>query len=280
MKTIVFLISIFISTAVVAQDFEVKIANDSLTFDDTRYLAVSTSVDGTRDEVAEIWKAFLKEEYDIKSIKINKTNFIVEKEVVIPEIIKKRGDLILQAVSYPSTGKAKLTLSYRLGYDICVNPVIFSKEYTKMQNFLEYFGYYYYNEVTSLEIADLRKKSADLEKEKKHNNNRNNTLENSNKNLDKNITSNNTKIEKKKDEINKGTTADVDKTNQKIKDLEAKNTNNLNQIELNNLEITQNTEKNVALDVKISETKDLIDIQMLNKTKIDEKFNNAKTKLK
>lgn len=280
MRIIIFLISIFISTAVLAQDFDVKIVNDSLTFDDTRYLAASTSVDGTRDEVADVWKKFLKDEYDIKGIKLNKTNFVVEKEVVISEIIKKRGDLILLAVGYPGTGEVKLTLSYRLGYDICVNPETFPNEYIGLQNFLEYFGYYYYNEITVFEISDLRKKLSNLEKEKKQNISANNSLESSNNSLNKSISSNTKKIEKKQKEIDKNKSDDVEKNKEKIEDLKTKNIENLNQIELNNLEISQNNDKNTALDVKITETKDLINTQMSNKTKIDERFYNAKSKLK
>jgi len=120
-------------------------------------------------------KKYLKDQYDLKSKKVNKYTEIVT-EAEIPNVSTRRGDLLIY-VQHSDTGNI-MGLSFVLGYDISLNSKDNKAEMDHFRDvakdFIEYhFNSYYSDKISDLDKLlnsakkDLHKKESDISSMKK-----------------------------------------------------------------------------------------------------------------
>jgi outer membrane murein-binding lipoprotein Lpp len=107
-------------------------------------------------------KDYCKERSDVR-LKNEGDNLIVAKEVSIPTIATKRGDLI--GYGFPVESYNALGIAFRLGYDIYLNSRDWSLEMNNLRNYTKEFISYHYEQTYSDRIKAVEDEIASIEKE-------------------------------------------------------------------------------------------------------------------
>lgn len=127
--------------SVYAQLIDQQVEEETILIDGISTTVQKARVVGEVDEFRDLWRDFLKDEFDLKTSK--KGDVIVAEEAVINRITDRRGDLIL--FLYPQEKEVSFNLAFRLGYDVYLNSSEFPEEATNLKDFTVYFiNYYYY----------------------------------------------------------------------------------------------------------------------------------------
>ena len=158
---------------------------------------VSTSVQKARvvgelDEFRELWRDFLKDEFDIKTSR--KGEVILAEKVVINRITDRRGDLIL--FIFPLEKEVEFNVAFKLGYDVYLNSAEFPDEAQNLKDFAVYFINYYYYRYLEDYIKQQEKNFEDLNRELRSNTKAITKADKTVAKLEKNISKNDKRTDK------------------------------------------------------------------------------------
>jgi hypothetical protein len=132
----------FFSVHLHAQLIDQQVNEETMLIDGISTTVQKARVIGEVSEFRDIWRDFLKDEFNIKSSR--KGEVLIAEEVVVNRITDRRGDLIL--FLYPHDKEVNFNLAFRLGYDIYINSDEFPEEATNLKDFTVYFiNFYYYH---------------------------------------------------------------------------------------------------------------------------------------
>lgn len=211
MKKIILALFLIASFAASAQN--VYLVEDMISTKDQAVNAFLFNIKGDFDEALDHYKSFMKDRYDYKVDKENKTTYMIE-AVDLPNISLKRGDLKTYFVVTDSMNM--LGFSFLLGYDISLSSKDRPEEMAHFRKLIIEFMDYHYNESYNTIIED---KTKILEKIKKD------LAQNENKigSLKKKVVSLAKKKDKEEDATKKvDLDADRQLTENEIKELEEK----------------------------------------------------------
>lgn len=153
----------FFSANLHAQLIDQQVKEETMLIDGISTTVQKARVIGEVDEFRDIWRDFLKDEFNIKSSK--KGEILVAEEVVVNRITDRRGDLIL--FIYPLDKEVDFNLAFRLGYDVYINSSEFPEEATNLKDFTVYFINFYYYHYLEAYINQQEKNLGDLQGELK-----------------------------------------------------------------------------------------------------------------
>jgi len=159
MKKIIIALLICLPTLGAAQD--VFIVEEIVTTKDMTVNAFVIGIKGDFDDAIDNYKDFIKEGYDYKVGKVNKTTYMVE-AVDLPHLSLKRGDLKTYLITTDSMNV--MAFSFFLGYDVFLTSKEHPQEMAQFRKLIIDYMDFHYNAHYSVEIA---KKNKDLEKSKK-----------------------------------------------------------------------------------------------------------------
>ena len=159
MKKLIIALIIFLPTLGAAQ--EAFIVEEMVTTKDMSVNAFVIGIKGEFDNAIDTYKTFVKEGYDYKVDKENKTTYIVE-AVDLPHISLKRGDLKTYLITTDSMNV--LAFSFFLGYDVFLT----SKENPQeMAQFRKFIIDYMDAQYKAFYTVEIDKKTKDLDGSKK-----------------------------------------------------------------------------------------------------------------
>lgn len=255
---------------------EVKVTDAVATYDNTEYKSTGTTLSGSVDKAMDAWEQFVKQQYDFKASK--KGNIVKSEEIKLPEVSNKRGDLI--AIFVAKGNDVDISITYRLGYDICIEPTLFPTEYEKLKVFTTYFGYYFYDYLHAAEIKKISDKIANYNKEIKKLYSDNSSMTNSNNKNMKNIENKNKKITELQTEIDQGKAQKVEKNVNKINKLKADVNESSGEISINDSKIKNNLAEVDKIKIKINEENTKLEEQTGIRSKYSGQLNEYKNNLK
>ena len=153
MKKLIILLALILPTITLAQD--VFIVEDMVTTKDISVNAYIIGIKGEFDDAVDNFKKFVKEGYDYKVEKENKTTYVVE-AVDLPHISVKRGDL--KAFLVRTDSMNLMAFSFLLGYDVFLTTKDQPAEMAQFRKFVIDFMDFHYK-VHFAGIIELQNKS-------------------------------------------------------------------------------------------------------------------------
>ncbi len=146
-----------------AQLIDQQVEEETMLIDGISTSVQKARVVGELDEFRDLWRKFLKEEFDLKSSR--KGDIIVAEKAVINRITDRRGDLIL--FLYPLEKEVNFNVAFKLGYDVYLNSEEFPEEAENLKDFTVYFINYYYYYYLEDYIKKQERNLSDLKRELK-----------------------------------------------------------------------------------------------------------------
>ena len=149
------------------------------------FSGVSVLLDGSSATIARAWKDYLKKNNDVRLRKQTlksffnrkKTAYLKAKQVQLTNVSSKYGDIL--TVLQKENGMTKITVIFKLGYNVSLNAEQYSDEYAKLQQYLERFAQLHFQKYyqsymkavkksTKIASRALRKETKILRKMEKH----------------------------------------------------------------------------------------------------------------
>ena len=127
---------------VFAQNGVMNFKETDILIDGVSVNVVASDLKGNIEDVKKSWPKFIKKQLDEK-VKDKDGVFRLE-ETVVNQVTDKRGNLI--AYIFNKDGMVSLNVGYQLGYDVYVNTGNYKEEYARLEGFVQYFVYNYYND--------------------------------------------------------------------------------------------------------------------------------------
>lgn len=192
MKTNIMIIMLFFAFInLKAQESLLNFQEDKILINGVSVNVGNTMLNGDIKQINKSWISFIKSQLD-KNMKED-DGVLTLKETVINQITDKRGDLMVYI--YNQDNLVSLNVAYKLGYDVYLNSRQYPDEYKKLEEFINQFIYYYYNDYFPTYIKDgskdlkvLSKEKSNSEKSIKKAKKKNKKLAKKNKSLQKKVT--------------------------------------------------------------------------------------------
>jgi hypothetical protein len=159
MKNLIVALIIFLPTLAGAQD--AFITEEMVTTKEMTVDAFVIGIKGDFDDAVDNYKNFVKEGFEYKVDKVNKTTYMVE-AVDLPHLSLKRGDLKTYLITTDSMNV--MAFSFFLGYDVFLTSKENPQEMTQFRKFVIDFMDFHYKAFYTVEIE---KQTKDLEGSKK-----------------------------------------------------------------------------------------------------------------
>jgi hypothetical protein len=159
MKNLIVALIIFLPTLAGAQD--AFITEEMVTTKEMTVDAFVIGIKGDFDDAVDNYKDFVKEGFEYKVDKVNKTTYMVE-AVDLPHLSLKRGDLKTYLITTDSMNV--MAFSFFLGYDVFLTSKENPQEMTQFRKFVIDFMDFHYKAFYTVEIE---KQTKDLEGSKK-----------------------------------------------------------------------------------------------------------------
>ncbi len=158
--TCLFLASTFISYS---QTTFIKYNEEDILINGVTTTVANSQLKGDINQIKKSWIKFVKVNLDQKMSEND--NVLSVTEVVVNQITDKRGDLLVYI--YNKDNDVLLNVAYKLGYDVFLDSKKYPEEFKKLQSYLEYFTYNYYNDYLPSYIKAKKKSLKVLTKENK-----------------------------------------------------------------------------------------------------------------
>jgi hypothetical protein len=159
MKNLIVALIIFLPTLAGAQD--AFITEEMVTTKEMTVDAFVIGIKGDFDDAVDNYKDFVKEGFEYKVDKVNKTTYMVE-AVDLPHLSLKRGDLKTYLITTDSMNV--MAFSFFLGYDVFLTSKENPQEMAQFRKFVIDFMDFHYKAFYTVEIE---KQTKDLEGSKK-----------------------------------------------------------------------------------------------------------------
>ncbi len=146
-----------------AQSGGQEFKEEGILIDGVSVNVVSADLRGDVDDIKKAWPKYIKKQLDEK-VK-EKDGVYRLMETVVNQVTDKRGNLI--AYIFNKDGKVSLNVAYQLGYDVYINSGNYKEEYDRLEGFVQYFVYNYYNDFLPKYLKAQKKSLKVLKKEEK-----------------------------------------------------------------------------------------------------------------
>lgn len=161
MKNIILIGLLLASTLAYSQTSFIKYNEEDILINGVTTTVANSQLKGDIKQIKKSWLKFVKVNLDQKMSE--KDDVLSATEVVINQITDKRGDLLVYI--YNKDNDVLLNVAYKLGYDVFLNSEKYPEEFKKLQSYLEYFTYNYYNDYLPSYIKNKKKSLKVLTKE-------------------------------------------------------------------------------------------------------------------
>ena len=254
MRLIVLILLLCIGT-LHAQLIDQQVSEETMLIDGISTTVQKARVVGNIDDFRDLWRDFLKDEFDIKTSK--KGDVIIAEEVVVNRITDRRGDLIL--FMYPLEKEVNFNVAYRLGYDVYLNAEEFPAESANLKDFTVYFINYYYYHYLEDYISKQEKNLRDLQSEMKTSVRNIQKSQKTVSKMEKKMEKNEKKIEKLTASMESMSEGDKESVQREINDMRLENTAMRQEIAAEKAPVSKNEEMIELLGPKIEKLEKQLD---------------------